>query len=43
MGTFADAACCKRITYSLFACHNTRWARTSYRIKEIALPYKQAP
>ena len=36
MGTFPDTASCKRITYSLFAYHNTRWTRTSYRIKEIA-------
>lgn len=42
MGTFSDTASCKRITYSLFAYHNTRWTRTSYRIKEIALTHKQA-
>lgn len=42
MGTFPDTASCKRITYSLFAYHNTRWTRTSYRIKEIARTNKQA-
>lgn len=42
MGTFSDTASCKRITYSLFAYHNTRWTRTCYRIKEIALTRKQA-
>jgi len=42
MGTFSDTASCKRITYSLVAYHNTRWTRTSYRIKEIALTHKQA-
>jgi len=42
MGTFSDTASCKRITYSLFAYHNTRWTRTSYRIKQIALTYRRA-
>jgi putative transposase len=42
MGTFADTASCKRITYSLFAYHNTPWTRTSYRIKQIALTHRQA-
>jgi len=42
MGTFSDAQSCKRITYSLFAYHNTRWTRMSCRIKEIASTYKQA-
>jgi putative transposase len=42
MGTFSDAASCKRITYSLFAYHNTRWTQTCHRIKEIALTEKQA-
>jgi hypothetical protein len=34
MGTFADTASCKRITYSLFACRNTRRTRTCYRTKK---------
>jgi len=42
MGTFSDTASCKRITYSLFAYHNTRWTRTCYRIKQIASTYKKA-
>jgi transposase-like protein len=42
MGTFSDAKSCKRIIYSLFAYHNTRWTRMSSRIKEIASTYKQA-
>lgn len=42
MGTFSDAKSCKRITYALFAYHNTRWIRMSSRVKEIALTYKQA-
>ena len=42
MGAFSDAESCKRITYSLFAYHNTRWTRMSSRIKEIALTQKQA-
>ncbi len=42
MGTFPDSASCKRITYAIFAYHNTRWTRTSYRIKKIALTYQQA-
>jgi transposase-like protein len=42
MGTFPDSASCKRITYALFAYYNTRWTRTNYRIKEIALTYQQA-
>jgi hypothetical protein len=42
MGIFSDAKSCKRITYSLFAYHNTRWIRMSCRIKEIALTHKQA-
>lgn len=42
MGTFSDTPSCKRITYSLFAYHNTRWVRTSYRIKEIALANREA-
>ncbi len=42
MGTFSDTPSCKRITYSLFAYHNTRWVRSSYRIKEIALTNRQA-
>jgi transposase-like protein len=42
MGGFSDVKSCKRITYSLFAYHNTRWIRMSSRIKEIASTYKQA-
>lgn len=42
MGTFSDTARCKRITCSLFAYHNIRWARTSYLIEEIALTYRRA-
>ena len=37
MGAFSDADSCKRITYSLFAYHNTRWTRTSCRMKQIGL------
>lgn len=42
MGTFSDGKSCNRITYSLFAYHNTRWTRMSSRIKEIASTYQQA-
>jgi len=42
MGAFSDTASCKRITYSRFAYHDTRWTRTSYQIKEIALTHKRA-
>ncbi len=42
MGTFSDTPSCKRIVHSLFAYHNTRWTRISYRIEEIALNQKQA-
>jgi putative transposase len=42
MSTFSDTASCKRIVYSLFAYHNTRWKRTCYRIKEIACTYRRA-
>ena len=41
MGTFPDMGSCRRMIYAFFTYHNRRWARSSYRIKEIALNQKQ--
>ena len=42
MGTFPDMGSCKRLILAQFQYYNHRWSRRCYRIKEIALTYRQA-
>jgi len=41
MGTFPNIASARRMIFSLFVYHNTRWERPNTRIKEIAATYKK--